>query len=68
MIHVGEESGSLGEMMLELAKVFDANVQSGVKRALTMLEPVLILVMGVVIAFIIISILMGILSVNDLAV
>jgi general secretion pathway protein F len=51
-----------------LAKVFDANVQSSVKRALTMLEPVLILFMGVVIAFIIISILMGILSVNDLAV
>lgn len=68
MIRVGEESGSLGEMMLELAKVFDANVQSSVKRALTMLEPVLILFMGVVIAFIIISILMGILSVNDLAV
>ncbi len=68
MIRVGEESGSLGEMMLELAKVFDANVQSGVKRALTMLEPVLILFMGVVIAFIIISILMGILSVNDLAI
>lgn len=68
MIHVGEESGSLGEMMLELAKVFDAHVQSNVKRALTLLEPVLILSMGVMIAFIIISILMGILSVNDLAV
>ena len=68
MIRVGEESGSLGEMMLELAKVFDGHVQSNVKRALALLEPVLILSMGVIIAFIIISILMGILSVNDLAV
>ena len=68
MIRVGEESGSLGEMMLELAKVFDGHVQANVKRALTLLEPVLILSMGVIIAFIIISILMGILSVNDLAV
>ncbi|MBE9538065.1 MAG: type II secretion system F family protein [Proteobacteria bacterium] len=68
MIHVGEESGSLGEMLLELAKVFDGHVQSSVKRALTLLEPLLILSMGVIIAFIIISILMGILSVNDLAV
>ena len=68
MIRVGEESGSLDKMMLELAKVFDAHVQSGVKRALTLLEPVLILTMGFIIAFIIIAILMGILSVNDLAV
>jgi general secretion pathway protein F len=68
MIRVGEESGSLDKMMLELAKVFDNHVQSGVKRGLTLLEPVLILSMGFIIAVIIISILMGILSVNDLAV
>ncbi|MEP4487240.1 MAG: type II secretion system F family protein [Halioglobus sp.] len=68
MIRVGEESGSLDKMMLELAKVFDGHVQSGVKRGLTLLEPVLILSMGFIIAVIIIAILMGILSVNDLAV
>ena len=67
MIRVGEESGSLGEMLLELAKVFDDHVQAGVKRGLTLLEPVLILGMGFIIAVIIIAILMGILSVNDLA-
>ncbi|MCB1702154.1 MAG: type II secretion system F family protein [Pseudomonadales bacterium] len=67
MTRVGEESGSLGEMMLELAKVFDGHVQSGVKRGLALLEPVLILGMGFIIAVIIISILLGILSVNDLA-
>jgi general secretion pathway protein F len=68
MTRVGEESGSLDQMMLELAKVFDDHVQSGVKRGLALLEPVLILGMGFVIAVIIIAILMGILSVNDLAV
>ncbi len=67
MTRVGEESGSLDSMMLELARVFDDHVQSGVKRSLTLLEPVLILFMGFVIAVIIIAILMGILSVNDLA-
>lgn len=67
MTRVGEESGSLDKMMLELAKVFDDHVQSGVKRGLTLLEPVLILGMGAIIAVIIIAILMGILSVNDLA-
>jgi len=68
MIRVGEESGALDEMMLELAKVFDGHVQSGIKRGLAFLEPALILVMGFFIALIIISILLGILSVNDLAV
>jgi general secretion pathway protein F len=68
MIRVGEESGSLDQMMLELARVFDDHVQSGIKRGLALLEPVLILFMGFVIAVIIIAILMGILSVNDLAV
>ena len=68
MIRVGEESGSLDKMMLELARIFDNHVQSGVKRLLTLLEPILILTMGFMIAVIIISILMGILSVNDLAI
>jgi len=68
MIRVGEESGSLDKMMLELAKVFDDHVQSGVKRGLALLEPVMILTMGAIIAVIIIAILSGILSVNNLAV
>lgn len=68
MVRVGEESGQLDEMMLELAKVYDDEVASGVKRSLTLLEPVLILGMGGMIGFIIVAILMGILSVNDLAV
>ncbi|MCR9186945.1 MAG: type II secretion system F family protein [Halieaceae bacterium] len=67
MTRVGEESGRLDAMMLELARVFDGHVQAGVKRGLTLLEPVLILGMGAIIAVIIISILLGILSVNDLA-
>ena len=53
MTRVGEESGSLDQMMLELAKVFDNQVQSGVKRGLALLEPVLILTMGFIIAVII---------------
>jgi len=67
MTRVGEESGRLDAMMLELARVFDDHVEASVKRALTLLEPVLILFMGFVIAVIIIAILMGILSVNNLA-
>jgi general secretion pathway protein F len=68
MVRVGEESGSLDQMMTELAEIYDEEVQAGVKRSLTLLEPALILVMGGVIALVIIAILMGIMSVNDLAV
>mgnify|MGYP003652470462 FL=1 len=67
MARVGEESGSLDKMMTELADVYDAEVQAGVKRGLTLLEPLLILTMAGVIAVIIIAILMGIMSVNNLA-
>ena len=68
MIKVGEESGSLNGMLLELAQVYEADVEANVKRALTLLEPALILGMGGMIAIIIMAILMGILSVNTLAV
>jgi general secretion pathway protein F len=55
-------------MMTELAQVYDEEVQAGVKRGLILLEPALILIMGGTIAVVIIAILMGIMSVNDLAV
>jgi general secretion pathway protein F len=68
MARVGEESGSLDKMMAELAEVYDEEVQAGIKRVLSLLEPVLILFMAGVIAVIIIAILMGIMSVNNLAI
>ena len=68
MVRVGEESGSLDKMLLELAQVYEAEVEDEVKRALTLLEPALILGMGGIIAVIIMGILMGILSVNTLVV
>ncbi|MFN3374973.1 MAG: type II secretion system F family protein [Burkholderiaceae bacterium] len=67
LIRVGEETGRIGPMMLELANILNRDVENGIKRLLTLLEPALILVMGLVIATIIVSILMGILAVNDLA-
>ena len=68
MTRVGEESGAMDQMMLELARVFDEHVRSGIKRALTLLEPLLILSMGLIISVIIVGILMGIVSVNNLAI
>ena len=67
MIRVGEETGQLQEMLLQVADTYDDEVQTAVKRMLTLLEPILILGLGVVIAGIIMSILVAILSLNELA-
>ena len=68
LVRVGEETGRMGPMLLELARLFNRDVETGIKRGLTLLEPLLIVVLGLLIASIIVSILLGILSVNDLAV
>ncbi|MBI5557272.1 MAG: type II secretion system F family protein [Deltaproteobacteria bacterium] len=66
MITVGEETGRLDEMLLRVAENYEKIVRDLIKRYIGMLEPVMILVMGVVIGFIVISMLMAIFSMNDL--
>jgi general secretion pathway protein F len=68
MVMVGEETGQLEEMLLRVANVYDGEVQSSVKRMLGLMEPVLILGLGLLIGGIIMSILLAILGVNDLAI
>lgn len=68
MVMVGEETGRLSEMLIQVADVFDREVQTAVKRTLGLLEPALILGLGLIIGAIIMSILVAILSVNELAV
>lgn len=68
MVMVGEETGKLQEMLIRVADVYDREVQNAVKRMLALMEPVLILGLGLVIGGIIMSVLVAILSVNDLAI
>ena len=68
LVRVGEETGRIGQMMLELANILNRDVETGIRRVLTLLEPLMIIVLGLMIAGIIVSILLGILSINDLAV
>ncbi len=67
MIKTGEETGRLEEMLLRVATIYDKQLKVSIQRMLAFLEPVLILSLGVMIAGIIVSILLAILSVNDLA-
>lgn len=67
LVMVGEETGKLQEMLIRVADIYDREVSTSVKRLLSLMEPVLILGLGLVIGGIIMSILVAILSVNDLA-
>lgn len=66
MIRVGEESGALDAMLAKVASIYDRETRNSVQSMLTLLEPVLIIGLGVIVAGIIISILMAILGANDL--
>lgn len=65
MIRVGEETGSLDKQLYKLSDIYDHQVKEGVKRSLIVLEPALILGLGFIIALMIMSILLGVLSVNE---
>jgi len=67
MIKVGEEAGDMGPMLTKVADVYDKEVNSSIKRLLTLLEPAMIIIMGVVVGGIIVAILMAMLSINDFA-
>jgi len=67
MIKLGEESGHLAEMLERVATTYDKEIKISIQRLLALLEPVLIVGLGIMIGGIIVSILMAILSVNDLA-
>ncbi len=67
MIKMGEETGRLEEMLLRVATIYDKQLRVSIQRMLALLEPALIISLGLMIAGIIVSILLAILSVNDLA-
>ena len=68
LIAVGEETGQIENMLLKVADIYDDETRITIKRFLTLVEPVLILGLGLVIALIIISILVAMLGLNELVV
>ena len=66
MVRVGEETGRLEEMLLKVADTFETDVRTEMKRALGLLEPAIILGMGVLVAFIVVAMLLAIFSINEI--
>ena len=67
MIAIGEKSGELEEMLGNVANAYDSQVETKIAALTSLLEPVMIVVMGVAVAFIVFSILMPILQINTIA-
>jgi general secretion pathway protein F len=66
LIEVGEESGKLDSMLIQVAEVYDVEVRNSIKNLIAFFEPALILTMGIVIGTIVVSMLMAIFSINEI--
>ncbi|MEO7253149.1 MAG: type II secretion system F family protein [Casimicrobium sp.] len=65
MVAVGEETGKLDSMLLKVAEVYDVEVNTTLKRALGLLEPVLILTLAVVVGGIIFALMSALLGLTE---
>jgi general secretion pathway protein F len=66
MIKVGEETGQLDTMLLKVATTYEKGLREALKRFMSLLEPLMILTMGLVIGFIVVSMRLAIFSITDL--
>jgi general secretion pathway protein F len=66
MIQVGEQSGQLETMLTKISDIFENEVETTILRLTSYLEPVMILVMGSVVGFIVLSICLPIFEMNQL--
>jgi type IV pilus assembly protein PilC len=65
MIEVGESTGALPQMLNSVAEFFEEDVQTALTAALSLIEPAILIVMGIVVAFILIALYMPIFSMGN---
>ena len=65
LMTLGEQTGKLDSMLLELAAIYDKEVRTATKRLVALVEPAVILTMGLVVGSIVISTLLAIVSINE---
>jgi general secretion pathway protein F len=66
MISVGEQSGSMETMLFRVADSYEKEVEANIVMVTSLLEPAMILVMGAVVGFIVVSVLLPIFEMNQL--
>ncbi|HTW31136.1 MAG TPA: type II secretion system F family protein [Terracidiphilus sp.] len=67
MISVGEQTGALPQMLNSVAEFFEEDVATALTAALSLIEPAILIVMGVVVVFILISLYLPIFSIGSTA-
>jgi general secretion pathway protein F len=65
LLAVGEETGRLDDMLLQIADSYDRDLRRSLQRLVALLEPAIILVMGLIIGVMVVSMLYSIFSIND---
>ena len=68
LLTVGEETGRLDSMFTRMAVIYEEDTRAAIKRFTAIFEPIVILVMGVIVGGFILSILVAITSINDVAI
>lgn len=68
LLTVGEETGKLDQMFARMADIYDTDTRAAIKRFTALFEPLIILVMGIMVGALILSMLLAITSINDVAV
>ena len=65
MIHVGEESGALDEMLLKVANIYEQEVNEASDKLQSLIEPILIIFLAVIVGFIVLSIVVPMFGLYD---
>ena len=68
LLTVGEETGRLDQMFARMADIYENDTRAAIRRFTAFFEPAVILVMGVLVGALILSMLLAITSINDVAV
>ena len=68
LLSVGEETGRLDSMFNRMADIYEADTRAAIKRFTSLFEPLVILIMGIVVGTLILSMMLAITSINDVAV
>ncbi len=68
LLTVGEETGKLDAMFTRMADIYEEETRSSIKRFTSIFEPLVILVMGIIVGSLVLSMLIAITSINDVAI
>jgi general secretion pathway protein F len=68
LLSVGEETGRLDQMFARMADIYESDTRAAIRRFTSLFEPMVILVMGIFIGALILSMLLAITSINEVAV